>query len=90
MFSGKQEVDMSKWSSPGEIPHAKKVYVEGHTLHVVTDLMHFSDSAGFDRPRHDEMMRWVAWFAGYNPDQRPSNIVKYSNYVIHPRISPRT
>jgi hypothetical protein len=35
-------------------PHARRVYEGDRTLHVVTDLIHKSDSPGFDRKRHDQ------------------------------------
>ena len=38
------------------IPHAREDYEVGRTLHVVTDLMHDSDSQSFRRAAHEEMM----------------------------------
>jgi hypothetical protein len=76
-----EEWDANKVALPN-IPHARRVYEEGRTLHVVTDLMHKSDSPGFDRKRHDQMMDAIVRVAGntiYGDRYRPP----YDSYVIH-------
>jgi hypothetical protein len=62
------------------IPHARRVYEEGKPLHVVTDLMHKSDSPGFDRKRHDQMPDAILRVADAGAD---FNQCPYHSHVIH-------
>ncbi len=61
-----------------EIPHAREAYAEGRTLHVVTDLMHNSDSPGFRRTAHEEMMSVVRRLTQDLDRNNP-----FANFVIH-------
>lgn len=61
-----------------KIPHARKVYAVGRTLHVVTDLMHDSDSPGFRRVAHEEMMSAILRLT-----QQEDHDDRYANFVIH-------
>jgi predicted metal-dependent enzyme (double-stranded beta helix superfamily) len=65
---------------PAKYPHARRVYEEGRTLHVVTDLMHKSDSPGFDRKRHNEMMDAIVGVAVATSDRQ---VYRYDSCVIH-------
>ena len=64
------------------IPHAQEVYETRdpvRTLHVVTTLMHNSDSAGFDRVAHEEMMQVVRSLTEMRDHERDG----YACFVIH-------
>ena len=77
------------WSDPPKlpsfvIPHAKEVYgdPDRRTLHVVTDLMHNSDSPGFDPEKHSQFMTWVRLATFSDVDQTHVQGA-YLQYAIH-------
>jgi hypothetical protein len=61
-----------------KIPHAREAYTVGRTLHVVTDLMHNSDSPGFDRVAHEEMMAVIR-----RSTEQEDHDDRYANFVVH-------
>lgn len=61
-----------------EMPHAREAYAVERTLHVVTDLMHDSDSPGFRRGDHEEIMSVILRLT-----QQEDHDDRYANFVIH-------